>query len=155
MVGAYGFLHPIIPPCPTAEEYRRRSEEWQKRSETLQDRLRIAYQALEDAEMDLDRLYDYLQSCECCQRELMDGRRPVHRNRTDNDDDDDEHLQDDEHDDTMNDDDNNSNNVNNRLRHEHVRGASHTEKDDREARHGSTRTKRRWRREQIRSGNEF
>mmetsp|Transcript_2233 Transcript_2233/g.4413 ORF Transcript_2233/g.4413 Transcript_2233/m.4413 type:complete len:709 (-) Transcript_2233:79-2205(-) len=141
VVAAYGFLHPIVPPCPSAEEYRRRSEEWQRRSEKLQDRLGIVYQALEAAEMDLDQLYEYLESCECCRREFLEGRRRTPRNRTDDDDDDV----------MMNDDDTNSGN---RLRHEHVRGAAHTEKD-REARHGSSRTKRRWRREQIRSGSEF
>ena len=93
--------------------------------------------------MDMDQLYEYLESCECCRREFLEGRggRPTRRNRTDDDDDDD-----------MNDDDNHSRS--NRLRHEHVRGAAQTEKD-REARHGSSRTKRRWRREQIRSGSEF
>ena len=101
-------MHPIVPPCPSAKEYRHRSEEWQQRAEKLEERLSAMYSALEDTEMDLDRLYEFLRSCECCRREYMEassGRRIP--NRTDDDDDNDDHP-----------------------RHEHVRGAAqYTEKE--------------------------
>ena len=138
VVAAYGFMHPIVPPCPSAEEYRNRSEEWQRRAEKLEKRLDAVYRALEEAEIDLDRIYEYLQSCDCCRKEYLESTGRTVRNWTDDDD--------------------NDETVDN-PRHEHVRGAaaavSPTEKD-REALHGS-RLKRRWRqrRDQERSGSEF
>ena len=112
VVAAYGFMHPIIPPCPSAEEYRRRSEDWQRRAERLEGRLNVLYGALEQAEMDLEHLYEYLRSCDGCRNggggfEKSQGRT---RNRTD----DDYYL----------DDDNTP-----RLRHEHVRGAAHVDRE--------------------------
>ena len=124
-------MHPIVPPCPSAEEYRQRSEDWQRRAEKLEERLSAVYMALEESELDLDRLYEYLRSCDCCYEDYMQASSSSGRripNRTDDDDDDD------------------------RPRHEHVRGAAHFTEKDREARHGSRRTKRRWR---ARSGSEF
>lgn len=143
VVGAYGFMHPIVPPCPSAEEYRRQFEEHRDRSNMLQDRLDKVYAALEDAETDLDRLYDFLENCDCCLREYIESssgvrRRRSRRNGADDDDDD-------------------ARTDAASRRHEHVRGAAQNE-NDREARHGVRSSQRHWRSERGsrgRSGSEF
>ena len=155
-------MHPIIPPCPSAEEYRRRSEDWQRRAEKLQDRLSTIYSALEDAETELDRMYAYVRSCDGCRQQTGGGgleEASSRGRRVRNGTEDDDYL--DDYSPT-------------RLRHEHVRGGSvfHSEREstgtlsnngiletesvdetDREVRHGvgsrrhRSRT-RRWRRDQ-------
>jgi len=66
MVGVYGFMHPIVPPCPTAEEYRRRSEEWRLHAEDLERRLTDAYEDLDMIDSELQQLRDILRKCDCC-----------------------------------------------------------------------------------------
>lgn len=133
-------MHPIVPPCPSAEEYRSNAEEYRDRAKALQDKLDMVYLALEEAESDLDHLYDFLENCDCCLREYLETssgvRRRSRRSRMD-DDDDDEAIS----------------TAGSRRKHEHVRGAAQADKD-REARHG-VRTGRRWGSERGRSGSEF
>lgn len=71
MVGVYGFMHPLIPPCPSAEEYRQSAEEWQARAKALQQRLDRALANLEKVESAAEQLRDILSDCDesCCHYE--------------------------------------------------------------------------------------
>jgi hypothetical protein len=59
IVGLYGFMHPIVPPCPSAEDYRRSSEEWRAKAEDLQEQL--------------DNALGILDNCDCKKNGLVRG----------------------------------------------------------------------------------
>lgn len=66
MVGVYGFTHPIVPPCPTAEEHRRNSIEWKARAEALEEQLRNSKEELQYIYSELEEVENILDSCDCC-----------------------------------------------------------------------------------------
>ncbi|KAL7561749.1 hypothetical protein ACA910_010959 [Epithemia clementina (nom. ined.)] len=74
MVAMYGFMHPMIPPCPSAEEYRVSAQKWQERSVHLQHKLDRAYDQLDALEATVQQLRSILRDCgeECCGRYMED-----------------------------------------------------------------------------------
>lgn len=114
MVGVYGFMHPIVPSCPSAEEYRRSGEEWRSRAKELERQLYEATQDLYQLDGELLRLRGILKSCgDCCHfDEKKESKTATRRSAggggtaaADDDDDDDEVEV-----------------ASTKLRHEHVRG---------------------------------
>jgi hypothetical protein len=69
MVGVYGFMHPLVPACPSAEDYRQKSDEYKRRAEKFEERLLQAYEDLDHAEEELRTLYEILSDCDCCHHE--------------------------------------------------------------------------------------
>ena len=69
MVGVYGFMHPLVPACPSAEDYRQKSEDYKSRLEKFEERLLQAYDDLDHAEEELRHLYEILSDCDCCHHE--------------------------------------------------------------------------------------
>lgn len=65
MVGLYGFMHPMIPPCPSAEEYKRASEEWRRRAEELDTQLAESNQDLYRLDREASHLVKLLKDCDC------------------------------------------------------------------------------------------
>lgn len=61
-------MHPTVPPCPSAEDYRQSAEEWQARAEVLQAKLDRAARKLQAMEEMVEYLSDVLSDCEddCC-----------------------------------------------------------------------------------------
>lgn len=66
MVGLYGFTHPIVPSCPTAEEYRRASEDWRQKAQSLDVQLQHAMEDIDLLDSELVRLQGILNGCDCC-----------------------------------------------------------------------------------------
>jgi len=67
MVGVYGFMHPIVPPCPSAEEYRQSAEEYRDRAQSLRHKLDRAVQNLQVLEDTVEHYRDVLSDCDCCE----------------------------------------------------------------------------------------
>jgi SET domain len=65
MVGLYGFMHPMIPPCPSAEEYKRASGEWRRRAEELDAQLAESNQDLYRLDREASHLAKLLRDCDC------------------------------------------------------------------------------------------
>ena len=66
MMGMYGFLHPLVPPCLSAEEYRSRGEAWRRRAELLEKQLDQAYNDLDHVHDELEEVEEILEGCDCC-----------------------------------------------------------------------------------------
>jgi hypothetical protein len=70
MVGIYGFTHPMIPPCPSAEEYRSQAEDWRRRAQVVEEELEDAYMDLEYEREELSFVESILSGCgDCCEYE--------------------------------------------------------------------------------------
>lgn len=69
MAGSYGFTHPMVPVCPTAEEYRTSSEEWKERTLQLEEQLSEALDDLNYIYAELQRAEAILSGCDCCRYE--------------------------------------------------------------------------------------
>lgn len=77
VAAVYGFNHPLVPPCPTAEEYRQRAEDWKRQSEVLEEELKHSYDELDHLEKELQAVLDVLADCDCCEspiERLGEGR---------------------------------------------------------------------------------
>lgn len=102
MVGVYGFTHPMVPPCPSAEEYRRTSEEWRLRAESLEKQLSQTQNDLDAVDAELEYLEAVVSQCDCdCGTNKKGNGNNNHHHH----------------------------NSNGRLRHEHVRGSLFREDD--------------------------
>lgn len=66
MVSVYGFTHPMIPPCPSAEEYRRLFEDWKARATQLEVTLAETYDDLDHETRRRQKLEQILDNCDCC-----------------------------------------------------------------------------------------
>lgn len=66
MAAVYGFTHPLVPPCPSAEDYRRRAEDWQARAEDHARQLKQSQAEVDYLEGELVWLQDILDGCDCC-----------------------------------------------------------------------------------------
>jgi hypothetical protein len=65
IVGLYGFMHPMIPPCPSAEDYRRTSDEWRGRAEELELQLLESNEDLYRLDRETSYLHKLLKDCDC------------------------------------------------------------------------------------------
>ena len=63
----YGFTHPMVPKCPTLQDWRRRAEIYKEQVHHLQSDLSNAYDDLDRIDSELDRVQQILYSCgDCC-----------------------------------------------------------------------------------------
>lgn len=76
MVGVYGFTHPIVPRCPSAEEYRRLGEDWKNRANDLESLLKVAYENSDACNTELRIVEDILDDCDCCKDDARERRIP-------------------------------------------------------------------------------
>jgi hypothetical protein len=65
MVGLYGFMHPMIPPCPSAEDYRRASDDWKRRADELELQLLESNEDLYRLDREASHLHKLLKDCDC------------------------------------------------------------------------------------------
>jgi len=61
----YGFTHPMIPPCPTVEDWKKQIDGWKSRSEELDAALVTAYDDMDAMEADITDLANRLEACGC------------------------------------------------------------------------------------------
>ncbi|GKY99827.1 hypothetical protein MPSEU_000936500 [Mayamaea pseudoterrestris] len=104
MVGVYGFTHPLVPKCPSAEEYHRMSEEWQRQAKELYDEVDQKNQLVAQLDAEVAFYQDVLERCSCCKYDREDAK---------------------ENDKDASGSDNGQDHPTTLLRHEHVRGAIH------------------------------
>jgi hypothetical protein len=69
IAGSYGFTHPMVPKCPTAQDWRYTSEEWRGKAELLAEQLGEAYDDLNHLYEELEHAQDILNGCDCCRYE--------------------------------------------------------------------------------------
>mmetsp|Transcript_31235 Transcript_31235/g.44355 ORF Transcript_31235/g.44355 Transcript_31235/m.44355 type:complete len:409 (-) Transcript_31235:37-1263(-) len=62
VIANYGFTHPMVPACPSLEDYKEKSELWKQRSDEMQQELEAAYDDLERLQTEMKRL---LERCNC------------------------------------------------------------------------------------------
>lgn len=65
IIANYGFTHPMVPKCPSADEWRERSELWQRRAEALELELEKSFQELGQMDVELEVLHSLLRKCDC------------------------------------------------------------------------------------------
>jgi hypothetical protein len=65
IIANYGFTHPMVPKCPSADEWRERSELWRRRAEALELELEKSFQELGQMDVELEVLHSLLRKCDC------------------------------------------------------------------------------------------
>lgn len=65
MIANYGFTHPMVPRCPSADDWRAKSELWKQRAEALETQLEESYKELGRMDVELEDLRLILRKCEC------------------------------------------------------------------------------------------
>jgi len=68
IIANYGFTHPMVPRCPTIEDWKYRSQMWKEYAETLEKTLSEAYEDLYD-------MLDELKDCRARSDGRLVGRR--------------------------------------------------------------------------------
>lgn len=65
MIANYGFSHPMVPRCPTADDLREKSELWKRRAEALETQLEESYKELGRMDVELEDVRLILRKCDC------------------------------------------------------------------------------------------
>jgi hypothetical protein len=69
IAGSYGFTHPMVPKCPTADDWRITSQEWKEKAELMEEQLSEAYEDLNHLYAELEHAQAILDGCDCCRYE--------------------------------------------------------------------------------------
>lgn len=69
----YGFVHPMIPACPTLQDTKKQVESWVAKSKELSTALVAAYEDMDTMEADINDLADKLESCGCQEMDANAG----------------------------------------------------------------------------------
>jgi len=62
----YGFVHPMVPKCPSADEYRTRADGWREYAERLEGMLEETYREVDRLEDEAGGLYAQIRACGGC-----------------------------------------------------------------------------------------
>jgi hypothetical protein len=87
IMGNYGFTHPMVPKCPTMEDWKRHAEHVKMQALELQEQLAYAYHDLDRIDSELERVKDVLDKCSssCChdpQQDATPAPRKSQKGRT-------------------------------------------------------------------------
>lgn len=66
MMANYGFIHPLLPKCPTVHDWKKKSDMWKKYAEELERLIGDVYQ-------DLNEAIDDLKKCDCSNENVDAG----------------------------------------------------------------------------------
>jgi len=66
VIGNYGFTHPMVPKCPTKDDYRQARDMWKEQALSLEDALEDAYEDLDVLDQSLEQARQILSDCDCC-----------------------------------------------------------------------------------------
>ena len=69
----YGFVHPMIPACPTLQDTKKEVESWVAKSKELSTALVAAYEDMDTMEADINDLADKLEACGCQEMDVNAG----------------------------------------------------------------------------------
>jgi SET domain len=70
VMGNYGFTHPMVPKCPTAEDYKLARDKWKQRATNLQTALEDAYEDMDVMDTELQHVQQILANCDCCETDM-------------------------------------------------------------------------------------
>mmetsp|Transcript_652 Transcript_652/g.1130 ORF Transcript_652/g.1130 Transcript_652/m.1130 type:complete len:123 (+) Transcript_652:938-1306(+) len=76
MIANYGFTHPLVPSCPSTEDWRHNSELWKRKVESLESEIEMAYEDMDRMDIELHHMHARLQDCNCEQKNNNNGQRP-------------------------------------------------------------------------------
>lgn len=65
IIANYGFTHPMVPRCPSAEDWQKKSELWKRRAEALETQLEESYKELGRMDVELEDVRMILRKCDC------------------------------------------------------------------------------------------
>jgi hypothetical protein len=66
MIGVYGFTHPMVPRCPSAEDYRTMCDEWQLRAKQLEEDVLAKDELVKELDSEIKSYQNILEDCACC-----------------------------------------------------------------------------------------
>ena len=72
IIANYGFTHPLVPPCPSDQDWRNKNELWTRQVESLEMEVGKAYAELERLDRELDRMTLRMKDCDCEKEEEDD-----------------------------------------------------------------------------------
>ena len=75
IIANYGFTHPMVPRCPSADDWRQKSELWKQRALALEEQVEESYNELGRMDVELEELRLILRKCDC--DEEAPGARPL------------------------------------------------------------------------------
>ena len=65
IISNYGFTHPLVPSCPSGEDWAYKDELWRRKVEALETEIENAYQDLDLLDQELVRMHEQLRDCDC------------------------------------------------------------------------------------------
>jgi len=65
IIANYGFTHPMVPRCPSADDWRQKSDLWKRRAEALEIQLEESFKELGRMDVELEDVRLLLRKCDC------------------------------------------------------------------------------------------
>lgn len=75
IIANYGFTHPMVPSCPSVEDWRQKSDAWKRQAEKMESELLSTYKEMDELDAELTQLHSLLEKCDC-DDDSLERRRP-------------------------------------------------------------------------------
>lgn len=66
VIGNYGFSHPMVPKCPTADDLKDARDKWKEKALALEEALEDAYEDMDVMDTELQHVQRIVANCDCC-----------------------------------------------------------------------------------------